>query len=93
MSILSRLFGKGTSAGSNAGPEPIDYEGYTIFPEPMKDGSRWRIAARIEKGFGEETKVHQLIRADTFEDRESAATESLAKAKIMIDQQGDRIFD
>jgi hypothetical protein len=33
-----------------------------------------------------------MIRADTFEDEDSAAAASLGKARQMIDEQGDRIF-
>ena len=91
MSILSRLFGGGGGGGASA-PDPVTHEGFTIFPEPMKDGPRYRIAARIEKEIGGEVKVHQLIRADTLESLDVAIDVTINKAKQVIDEQGDGIF-
>ena len=90
MSILSRLFGKG---GSEKGVEPVDYEGFLIYPEPEGAGSQYRLRARIEKEIGGETKSYTLIRADMLESREVAETVSVDRAKRVIDEQGDRLFD
>ena len=88
MSLLSRLFGGG---GGAAEPRhnAETYKGFTITPEPQRDGSNWRIAARIEK----DGKSHQLIRADRLGSEEDCATASIGKAKQMIDEQGDGIFE
>ncbi len=91
MSFLSKLFGGSKSAPANA-PEPEIYKGFRIFADPMKDGSQYRIAARIELDADGATKTHQMIRADTLGSQQAAAEASLAKAKALIDQQGDRIF-
>ena len=90
MSIFSKLFGGGGSRKQAA--EPVTYEGYRIFPEPIAEGGQHRIAARIEKDFGDETKTHKLIRADTLNDVGAAADASVGKAKQLIDEQGDRLF-
>lgn len=90
MSLLSKLFGGGKPAAPETPPET--YEGFRIFPDPIKEGSQYRIAARIEKEIGGELKTHQLIRADTMGDRDAAASASLGKAKQLIDEQGDRLF-
>ena len=90
MSLLSKLFGGG--GGSSTPADPEVYQGYSIFPEPMKEGSRYRIAARIEKEIGGEVKVHQLIRADTLESLDAATEATMRKAKAVIDEQGDGIF-
>ncbi|MEM7489589.1 MAG: HlyU family transcriptional regulator [Pseudomonadota bacterium] len=84
--FLSRLFGGGGSAPKPAAS--VSYEGFDITPQPIQAGSEWRIAARIEK----DGKVHEMIRADTLRDRDACAEAALAKAKQVIDQQGDRIF-
>ena len=89
MSLLSRLFGGGTPKET---AEPVTYQGYSIRPEPIKEGGEYRIAARIEKDVGGETKTHHLIRADTISDFDAAIEASVEKAKIMIDQHGDGIF-
>ncbi|MGB3408400.1 MAG: HlyU family transcriptional regulator [Jannaschia sp.] len=87
MSLFSKLFGGG-SAPETAPTPPETYNGFTIRPDPMKAGGEWRISALIDK----DGQTHHLIRADTIRDRDECAAISLAKAKQMIDQQGDRIF-
>ena len=87
MSWLSRLFG-GTSGADSAATTAEDYKGFRITPTPIREGGHHRISARIEK----DGRVHELIRADTTTDRDEAASLSLAKARQMIDEQGDRLF-
>ena len=86
MSLFSKLFGGGGASAPE--PTPEDYKGFAITPTPHKEGSRWRIGARIEK----DGKTHDLIRADVLEDKDAADTASIGKAKQMIDEQGDRLF-
>ncbi len=88
MSILSRLFG-GSSAPE---PEPDIYKDFRIFPVPVKEAGGYRIAARIEKDVAGETRVHQLLRADTVQSEEDAVAFSVRKARQVIDEQGDAIF-
>ena len=90
MSLLSRLFGSREHK-----PDPVtaeDYNGFRIIPEPIAEGSTYRISARIEKEIGGETMVHKLIRADTLQSHDEAKAASLNKAKQAIDQQGDALF-
>ncbi len=88
MNLLSRLFGK--SAPTT--PEPIQHKDFRIFAQPVKDGGAYRVAARVEKDFGGQTKVHHLIRADTCPSLEEAVAITVAKAKQAIDQLGDALF-
>ena len=76
-----------------AAAEAETYEGFTIIPEPAREGSQYRIGARIEKEIGGEKKTHTLIRADTLGDHASAVTASINKARQVIDEQGDRLFN
>ena len=93
MSIFSKLFGGGGRAAETANePDPIEHQGYLIFAEPIKEGTQFRIAARIEKEIAGEKKVHHLIRADTLGNYDEAVSASENKAKVMIDQMGDMIF-
>ncbi|MEO0860232.1 MAG: HlyU family transcriptional regulator [Pseudomonadota bacterium] len=85
MSILKKLFGGGLSAPA---PASIEHEGYTITPAPVQEATGYRIGAKIEKA----GQTHDLIRADTVSDLETATEVSIAKAKQVIDQQGDGIF-
>lgn len=86
MSLLSKLFGGGPKA------EPVQYEGFLIYPEPALDGGRFRIGARIEKTVNDQLMTHKLIRVDTLESREAAEEASVGKAKQLIDEQGERLF-
>ena len=90
MSILSKMFGRKDSVVE--APAGEDYEGFTIFVDPIKEGSTYRLASRIEKTVDGEVKQHQLIRADTFTNLEEAAKASRQKAVQMIDEQGVRLF-
>jgi hypothetical protein len=90
MSLLSKLFG-GSKPASKAA-EAVAYEGFSIIPEPMEDGSRFRLAAKITKDIAGETRQHHLVRADVLNSWDEAADAALAKAKQVIDEQGDRLF-
>lgn len=90
MSLLSKLFG-GKSEKSTSKAET--YKDFTIFVEPIKESSGYRVAARIEKEIGGEVKVHQMVRADVANALSEAQDVTLIKAKTFIDQMGDGIFD
>ena len=89
MSLFSRLFG-GSEKTPDAKPET--YNGFDIIADPIREGSKWRVAARIEKDVNGDVKVHQLIRADTIDDETTAIEVSIGKAKQMIDEQGEGLF-
>ena len=88
MSLFSKLFG----GGAEKKPEAETYEGFRIIVEPIKEGSGYRLAATIEKEVGGEVKSHRVIRADTFTSEDEARQYSRAKAKQMIDEQGEGLF-
>ncbi|MEP1443135.1 MAG: HlyU family transcriptional regulator [Hyphomicrobiales bacterium] len=93
MSFLKKLFGGGESVPKPGKPSvSIDYNGYKITPAPMKDGSQFRLAGTIAKEIDGVEKSHMLIRADTYPSKESAEEATLAKARRVIDEQGDMIF-
>ena len=88
MNFLTRLFGKTAPAA----PEPILHKEFRIFPQPIKDGATFRIAARLEKDIGGVVKLHQLVRADTRSTLDEATEATILKAKQAIDQLGDTLF-
>ncbi|MDR9426504.1 MAG: HlyU family transcriptional regulator [Salibaculum sp.] len=93
MSLLRKLFGGGDGGGAAPeAAEPLAYNGYRIFPEPMKAEGGYRIAGRIEREVGGETRTHSLIRADVVADRDQAVEATVQKCRQVIDQQGDDIF-
>ncbi|MDG1377385.1 MAG: HlyU family transcriptional regulator [Yoonia sp.] len=68
------------------------YGDFRIVVSPMREGSKFRLAARIERDVDGAIQTHQVIRADTFESLEQANEVSLAKAKQVIDEQGKTLF-
>jgi len=88
MSLLSRLFGKSEPKA----PEAVIHKDYRIYPQPVREGAVFRIAARVERDVEGQTKIHNLIRADTRNSEDEAREASVDKAKMAIDQLGDSIF-
>lgn len=91
--FLRRLLSPGSGASERPRADAsVEYSGYTITPAPEKEPGGWRLAGTISKGTGGDRKVHQLVRADTSPDREAIVAMTIAKAKRLIDEQGDRLF-
>jgi len=71
----------------------LEYKGFTITPQPMKDNGQFRVAAMIEKREGDTLKQHQFIRSDCQVSCDETAKLTLLKCKMFIDQVGDKMFD
>lgn len=96
MSFFAKLFGRAPSgAADDAAPsaDATDYNGYTIRPAPRRQGSTWLLAGVIAKSFPDGVKEHAFVRADTFSGRDEAVAFAITKAKQIIDERGDRLFD
>jgi hypothetical protein len=91
MSLFSRLFGASPTQKPDA--EPEIYKGFRIFAEPIKAAGGFRVGARIEKEIGGQHRSHNLIRADVCESEDTAREVSTRKAKALIDQRDDALFD
>ena len=89
MSFFSKLFGGKPSAKE---PEGIAYKDCMIYVALESGEGGYRVGARIEKVTDGETKSHLMIRADRINSQEEAEQVSLNKAKMLIDQMGDKIF-
>jgi hypothetical protein len=91
MPLWSRLFG-GKRAREPASAPSEEHKGFRITPTPIREGGHYRIAARIEKEVAGVPRIHDLLRADTAATPDEARTLSVAKARQMIDEQGERLF-
>jgi hypothetical protein len=92
MSFLKKLFGGG-GAGANDGPAASeDYKGYAIAATPFPAEGQFQVSGTITKTIDGAAKTHKFIRADRFASREEAASFCLVKARQIIDQMGDRMF-
>ncbi len=93
MSFLKKLFGGGSTTKAEAGPAATaEHSGFTIHATPYQEGGQWQMCGVIEKEIAGEAKSHRFIRADKFPSQEQAAEFTLAKARQIIDQMGDKLF-
>ncbi|WP_300517735.1 HlyU family transcriptional regulator [Aliiroseovarius sp.] len=92
MSLFGKLFG-GKTAGAGKEVEPELYEGFRIYPEPVREAGGYRVNARIEKDVGGLLRTHQMVRADVVQSEDEARAITLRKAQSFIDQMGERIFN
>lgn len=92
--MFKSLFGS-SAKGAASAPKAVtlEYDGYLIVADPQPVNGQYQVSGRIEKQDGETAKIHTFIRADTLPDRSGACDEMIRKAKMLIDQQGDSIFD
>jgi hypothetical protein len=98
MSFLKRLFGLGGGDAAPAAAAPAtvkeaEYNGFRILAEPYKEGGQYQLAGRIVKDVNGETREHRFVRADRFASLEEAADFTLHKARKIIDERGERVFD
>ncbi len=94
MSFWKNLFGGG------GGSEPKEaemggaetYKGFTIRAKLMPVGSEYQLAGQIEKDVEGERKVYEFVRADRFSSKDDVQSFALAKARQIIDEQGNTLF-
>jgi hypothetical protein len=92
MSFWKSLFGGGSS-GRTKEPEPVEYNGYLIRPAPFEQEGQYQTAGTIEKDIAGARKQHRFIRADRHPSHEAAVEFTVLKARQIVDQMGDRMFD
>ena len=87
--LWRRLAGGGRA---DADAEPVEYNGYRIRPAPYPRNGQFQTCGIIEKEVSGEVQEHRFVRAETHPSREAALAFSIAKAKQLIDEQGERLF-
>lgn len=91
--LFKSIFGSGSdSKASSHAADAIEYNGFTIVAEPMKEGGQYRTAGTISKTVDGELRETKFIRADNNADLQSAIEHCEYKAKQIIDEQGDGMF-
>lgn len=96
MSMLKELWDRlmGAHPGAQeAAAEAVEYKGYRIRPNPYQSGSQYQTAGTIEKDFPTGLKEHRFVRAESHPSKDDAVEFSVLKARQIIDQQGDRMFE
>ncbi|MDV7103506.1 HlyU family transcriptional regulator [Vibrio sp. TH_r3] len=92
MGFFSKLFGSNTVSSPKVQVEPVEYEGFLIYPDAKPESSQYRIAGRITKERDGEIQEHNFIRSDVVASKETANELMLTKAKMFIDQMRGEIF-
>ncbi len=90
--LWDRLMGTG-AADEEVEAEAVEYKGYRIRPNPYRSGSQYQTSGTIEKDFPAGLKQHRFVRAESHPSKDDAVEFSIMKARQIIDQQGDRMFD
>ena len=95
MSFLKSLFGGRSSTESAAETlgEPLDYNGFIIRAAPFKSEGQYQTAGIITKDIAGARKEHRFIRADRHASLDDALEFSISKAKKIVDEQGERMFE
>jgi len=94
MSFWKPLFGGGAKSEIEGKPgAPVEYNGFIIRAAPYKAEGQYQTAGTVEKEVNGVRKEHKFIRADRHASYEDAVEFSLSKARQIVDQQGERVFD
>jgi len=94
MSFWKSLFGGGSSESTDAKTSaPVEYNGFIIRAAPYKAEGQYQTAGIVEKEINGVRKEHKFIRADRHAAYDDAVEFSLAKARQIVDQMGERVFD
>ncbi|MBM3596952.1 MAG: hypothetical protein FJX35_01960 [Alphaproteobacteria bacterium] len=91
--FLRGLFSGGGGGEAAVAADPVEYKGYMIVATPRQQGSTWTTEGTISKQFPEGPRESRFIRADAYAEREAAVATSISKAKRIIDEQGDQMFE
>ncbi|MEZ5873107.1 MAG: HlyU family transcriptional regulator [Nitratireductor sp.] len=92
MSFFRKLFG-GAAPEADAPSGEEMHEGYRLTATPQKDGGQYRLCGTISREVDGTEKSHRLIRADLFTSSQEAGQAFFRKARLVIREQGERLFD
>ena len=88
--LLNKLFGK---SESGAETQSIEYQGFTINFKANGSSGQYYTSGVISRSKDGEQQSVDFIRADRHTTLEQAQEHTYMKAKQIIDEQGERLFD
>ncbi len=91
--FIDKFFGGGDQVSGTDSGTSVIYQNFEIRPAPVKESNGWRVQGTIVKESGDDSREHVFIRADACMDRESAVALTVRKARQLIDERGDKLFD
>ncbi|GAB2803868.1 HlyU family transcriptional regulator [Halomonas shantousis] len=73
---------------------PTEYKGFEITPDPQDAGGQYRVSGWIRQPVeGGQAREHRFERSDIVSDRLECIELTLDKAKRLIDDRGEDIFN
>lgn len=93
--FLKKLFGGGVNGEANPASAVADnvYKEVEIRASPVGDGSQWRVGGTLTKVVNGEAITRRFMRADMLQSQDEARIVAIAKAKLIIDQNGTALWD
>lgn len=92
MSFWKSLFGGARPAAADKPLLTDEHKGFRIEAWPYLDKGQYQLAGVISKDVDGVRREHRFVRADRFNTAEEAASIALMKARLIIDEQGDRLL-
>ena len=89
--FLKNLFSK--SAAQARAAAPIDFKGFEVIATPRQVNGGWSTEGLIRKDMEGEVREVVFIRADTCMSEEDAVAAAQGKARKIINERGDALFD
>jgi len=91
--FMERLFGGSNGASGGHAGASEEYLGFDIQATPVNEANGWRVSGIISKSVDGVDKTYRFERADTCMDADSASEMTLRKARQLIDERGETLFD
>ena len=94
-SVWARLAGGSAREHVSGSEEPAaqaEHKGFRIRATPYSAPGGWQTAGVIEKASDSGVREHRFVRAETHPSRGDAASFTIAKARQIIDERGERVF-
>ena len=94
MSFWKKLFGGGATEEAGGKPgEAEEYKGFSIRAAPYQSDGQFQTAGIVARDIDGVRKEHKFVRADRHASYDDAVEFSLHKARQLVDEQGERMFD
>nr|WP_316653877.1 HlyU family transcriptional regulator [uncultured Gellertiella sp.] len=90
--FLSFLGTKPADAGAATTSSRESYQDVELVAHPLREGNQFRISGTIERRSGDSLMQRHFIRADVFSNEKDAVDFTFRKARQIVDQQGQTLF-
>lgn len=93
MSFFKKFFSVTDKEPQAISSAPMDYNGFIITATPFSAGNQYQSCGVISKSIKGRVLQYRFIRADKFSSVDVAMDMIMIKARQIIDEQGENIFN